>query len=170
VQPLRLFVGVWPGPPVIDALRAMRRPPGDGVRWLPEGQWHVTLDFLGNADPTVAAAGLARLVHPATVATLTADAHVLARSAVVFPVSGLEDLALAVRGALGTQGPARPEERRFFGHLTVGRLRRTTPARGLPLPEIAHAVSWPVNEVTLVRSELGEHGARYTVLQRVPLA
>lgn len=167
---VRLFVAAWPSEEAVEALRSMHRPSGGEIRWVREDQWHVTLEFLGTADPVESAQRLGRLaVHPAT-ATMSVEAHVLARSAVVFSVSGLDDLAVAVRSALGGDGVAAREQRQFVGHLTVGRLRRSASVRGLELPELPRSVSWQVNEVTLVRSDLGEHGATYCSLLRVRLA
>lgn len=167
---VRLFVGAWPGDEAADALRSMRRPGGDAIRWVRADQWHVTLEFLGPADPVEAAQRLDRLVSPPATATLAAEANLLARSAVVFPVSGLADLAHAVRMALGGEGVAARDERRFVGHLTVGRLRRSAASRDLELPSLSGSVSWQVNEVSLVRSDLDERGATYRLLQRVRLA
>ncbi|NIR41602.1 MAG: RNA 2',3'-cyclic phosphodiesterase, partial [Actinobacteria bacterium] len=52
----RLFVAVWPPPSVVDLLARLPRREEPGVRWTTEAQWHVTLRFLGRADPADATA------------------------------------------------------------------------------------------------------------------
>jgi 2'-5' RNA ligase len=44
---VRLFVAVWPPNDVVDVLADLPRPDVAGVRWTTQGQWHVTLRFLG---------------------------------------------------------------------------------------------------------------------------
>jgi RNA 2',3'-cyclic 3'-phosphodiesterase len=57
----RLFVAVWPPAEVLDRLEALPRVELAGCRWTIRAQWHVTLRFLGEADPDVAAEALATL-------------------------------------------------------------------------------------------------------------
>jgi len=48
---VRLFIAVWPPPEVVDVLRTLERPTIPGLRWTTPDQWHVTLRFIGDADP-----------------------------------------------------------------------------------------------------------------------
>ena len=151
---MRLFVGV--------------EVPIDGVR-----DPHVTLCFLGEvADevvPEVAdalATGLAG-VGPCEAVVAAGRPRRLGAGAVVRPVAGLDALAAVVRGAVGRYA-ARPDDRPFRGHLTVARRRRREPARVDPQPELR----WRVEEVALVRSELGRGPggtARHTPVATVVL-
>lgn len=167
---MRLFVAVEVPDDARAAVAAVERPAGDDVRWSDPSAWHVTLRFLGEVDDAVPAidALLAVSAAPA-VAVVAPVPRRLGATAVVLEVSGLDELAATVGAAFA--GLPGAEGRRFTGHLTLGRLRRTGrwPEGGVgPLPE---AVSWPVTSVALVESRL-THGApaRYEVLARRPLA
>jgi 2'-5' RNA ligase len=46
---VRLFVAVWPPPPVVAALAEIEQPDVASVRWTPSFRWHITLVFLGDA-------------------------------------------------------------------------------------------------------------------------
>jgi RNA 2',3'-cyclic 3'-phosphodiesterase len=48
---VRLFVAIWPPPPVVAALAELERPDMGTVRWTDPTRWHVTLLFLGNPTP-----------------------------------------------------------------------------------------------------------------------
>jgi 2'-5' RNA ligase len=157
----RLFVAVRPPVAVVEAL-------GPGVR----PDLHVTLRFLGGIDDALVEqvdadlrAGLAGVgVCEAVVGT---SVHRLGQSALVLPVSGLEDLAAAVRAAVGRYGG---DDRPFRGHLTIARRRRGVPAPDVDGP--AEPVRWRVEEVALVRSELGRGPggtARHVEVAVVPL-
>ena len=61
MSPARLFVAVWPPPEVLDVLAALPRTERPGVRWTTRDQWHVTLRFLGMADPAEAVEAVRRI-------------------------------------------------------------------------------------------------------------
>lgn len=158
---MRLFVAVRPPDGVTAVLAGLRRPERAGVRWTTPDQWHATLRFLGEVDdpgPVVAALDAAPLA--ATEAVVGPRVAALGRGAVVVPVAGLEDLAAGVTAATAALG-ARPEARRFRGHVTLARVRRG-PVRDLVGEEVA--ASFPVREVVVLRSHLGRGGARYEAL------
>ena len=163
---MRLFVAVWPPPAVVAVLTALARPPVDGVRWTRAAQWHVTLRFLGEVADTsvpgvVASLGAAASGVSPVSAVLGERLAAFGPSVLFAPVDGLASWAAAV-GEDG-RGP-------FVGHVTVARGRRGRgPARGdvrplvgLALP--AGARTWVAYGFTLVRSELGAEGARYTTV------
>lgn len=160
----RLFVAVHPPPEVVAALEALPRPDEPGVRWVPPGQWHVTLRFLGDADPGAAIEALVGAPLPGAVAEVGPRVGRLGRSAVVIPVAGLDRLADAVIAATGALGDA-PDPRGFTGHLTLARLRHRGACR---LAGAAVALSFAVREVSLVSSEVRASGAEHTVLRRFP--
>jgi 2'-5' RNA ligase len=154
----RLFVAVWPPPDVLDVVAAHPRAERPGVRWTTRDQWHVTLRFLGQADPTEAVKSVRRIQGACCEAVLGPRPHRLGRSALVLPVAGLAELAGEVERAT--------EAREFPGHLTLARLRGPT-ARGPT--DLVVGARWTVASVTLVESRLHPKGARYEVLEEVAL-
>ena len=172
---MRLFVGVWPPAPVLDAVAALRRPEHSGLRWTTRDQWHVTLRFLGEVEegdgPHLVGALEERLArHPAVDMTLGPAVEWLGsrrQGVLVVPVAGAIGLAAAVvEATAGFGGP--PEPRPFRGHLTLARVRsgRTVPT-GLA-GELIHA-TWRADRVALVQSRLHADGARYETLAELPL-
>lgn len=145
---VRLFVAVRPPPGVLPGVRNP----------------HVTLRFLGAVDDglveEVAGALRAGLVGVGPCeAEIGTAVRRLGASALVVPVSGLEELAAAVAASVGRYGG---DDRPFRAHLTVARVDRRAPRRRGPLVSapavdlgLAAPVPWTVDEVALVRSELG---------------
>lgn len=161
----RLFVAVWPPDDVVEALRELRRKDERGVRFVPPQNWHVTLRFLGDADPDEIGAALDHGSYERCVAGVGPGVDVLKGRSVVVPVRGVDRLAAAVgrvtRG-LGTE----PERRKFVGHLTLARMKR----HGRP-PAVTGAHierEFEVAEVALVESTLKPTGAVYTTLDSWP--
>lgn len=153
---MRLFVAVAPPGEVAAAIRNA----------------HVTLRFLGEVDDAAVDCVSAALVdglagERARTAALGTEVRRLGGSALVLPVSGLDELAGAVQRAVGRFGG---DDRPFRGHVTLARVRR-----GRPLPAVAAPpapLTWVVDAVELVRSELGKGvggTARHTVVTAVPL-
>jgi 2'-5' RNA ligase len=151
---VRLFVAIWPPPPVVAALSELEHPRVDTVRWTDPARWHVTLVFLGDpallepgeddlsagdlsagdaatADAATADA-VARLKRvpldapTRTVARVGAVTASFGRSVLYVPVLGLDALAGAVRAAFtaGVAGSDGTHPDPFNGHLTLGRARR----------------------------------------------
>lgn len=118
---MRLFVAIWPPPPVVAALSELEHPDAGTVRWTAPSRWHVTLLFLGRPaspqpDDQVPPAGrsgadaavdeaidrLGRIpleAHAGTVARLGTVTATFGPSVLVVPVLGLDALAAAVRTA-----------------------------------------------------------------------
>ena len=148
-----------------------------GVAWTAADNLHITLKFLGAVDDT-------RLADIAAALAKAADRHafdVEVRGLGAFPTptrprviwAGTAEapafaaLAAAVEGALGGLGfPA--EERSFAPHVTLGRVRepRRDPAlaTALAAAERRPFGTLRVDRLSLMRSELSRHGARYTEL------
>ena len=164
----RLFVAVCPPADVLAGIGALDRREEPGVRWVPPGQWHVTVRFLGEAplDDAVAALDGAR---PALLTVGAVDAVVgpqvarLGRHVLCLPVAGLDGVAAAVAQATAAVGQP-PDPRPFRGHLTLARLQQRA-ACGLAGQRF-HA-RFPVSEVVLVRSVLGRDGARHEPVHAV---
>ena len=154
---------MWPPAAVVETIATLKRPKVDGLRWTTEDQWHATLRFLGDADITDASAALASIDAAPARAVMGPVTDRFGQATLHVPVSGLDALADAVAIVFG------PEDRPFHGHLTLGRARSRRGVDLRPLCGVPLAGEWPVDEVTLVASELHPNGARYTVVARVPL-
>ena len=162
----RLFVAAWPPPSVVqDLARHVPRSPAAGVRWVPPENWHVTLRFLGSCDPEAAAAALAAVEAPAAEAAVGPAVTTLGR-VLCLPVSGLDELAEAVRAATARVGQP-PDPRPFTGHLTLARLRNR---RAAPGAGARFSASFAVDEVLLVESDTRPDGAVYRAIgsRRLP--
>ena len=166
MTPSRLFVAVWPPDEVLDAIEALPRPSVPGVRWVGRSRWHVTVRFLGEAEPEEAEAALGRVDAAPALAEVGPEVVRLGRSVVCVPVGGLDAVASAVVDATAHVGRP-PEQRPFRGHLTIGRLRRrrASALEGHPI-----GGSFPVAEVALVESVLGGDGPTYRTLAVHPLS
>jgi len=168
---MRLFVGLWPPPDVLDALAGLPRPEHPSVRWTSPEQWHVTLRFLGEVAEDAVPALLDALLAVGRAAPPRAGigpaTSRLGRSTLVVPVAGVDDLAAGVRDATGRFGSP-PEARPFVGHLTLARGRG-----GRPIPPALGgrpvSASWPVTAVALVRSRPGAGCATYETVAEVSL-
>jgi 2'-5' RNA ligase len=157
----RLFVAVWPAVHVADQLAAVVPADQHGVRWAPRASWHVTLRFLGDADPDEVRRCLEGAELPPATAVFGPAARRLGRALVV-PVAGLDELAAAVaRATAGVQQWL--DDRPFQGHLTLGRLRAGV--RGPHVRAPIHA-EMDVTEIALVHSELRGTGPVYHVIGR----
>lgn len=162
----RLFVAVWPSEPVAEALAALPRPTVTGVRWTRPAQWHVTLRFFGEVDADAASSALAGVHHDAVSARLGSRVERFDRGAMVVGVEGLDSLAAAVVAATREVGRP-PDRRRFRGHLTLARCQGESDVH-LDVSDLA-AGPWSVRSISLVQSQPGPGGSRYTVLEEVEL-
>lgn len=156
----RLFVAVWPPDDVVAELAALRRKDMRGVRFVPPENWHVSLRFLGEADPGAVVDAMDGIMLPATTARLGPGVDLLAERAIVVPVAGLDALARMVTDRTRLIGePARPG---FVGHLTLARVQRR--ARMPPVLGAFMTGDFDVDEIALVQSRLRPDGARYETI------
>jgi RNA 2',3'-cyclic 3'-phosphodiesterase len=156
---MRLFFASWPPAAVAEALAAWageaRR--DCGGRPTPPERIHLTLAFLGDADPRAAQA-LAAGVRLPRCAFRVEQARYWMRNRIIWAGPGKTPAALVqLAAALG-------EARRFAAHVTLIRKARS-PRRLPPLP----ALDWPVEEFRLVNSAPGREGPDYEVLGRYAL-
>jgi 2'-5' RNA ligase len=161
----RLFLAVWPSEDVVEELRTLRRKDQRGVRFVDPDRWHVTLRFLGEADPDDAIAAMDDAALPPATARFGPAVDVVGERSLVIPVSGVDELAAAVGRATARVGDPLPR-RRLVGHLTLARIK--PPA---PMPEALGALvqaEMEVDEVALVRSRLEPDRARYDTLTTWP--
>ena len=157
---MRLFFASWPPEAAAEVL----------ARWAREAQRtcggritrretiHLTLAFLGDADPDVARARARGVRLPGPVLSIE-QACFWAHNRIVWvgPVSTPPELANLSR-ALG-------EGRAYEAHVTLIRKARG----GGRLPPVP-AVEWPVREFVLVGSTLSAEGPSYDVLGHFALA
>jgi 2'-5' RNA ligase len=131
---------------------------------VPPENWHVTLRFLGQADPAEVRARLDGTAFPAATAKLGPAVRRLGRGLVVAPVGGLDELAATVVEVTGDVGQP-VDGRAFGGHVTLARVRGRArcPLVGTPI----HAVAG-VGEIVLARSHLRSTGAEYEAITRWP--
>jgi 2'-5' RNA ligase len=161
----RLFIAVWPPEEVIAELTALPRKDQRGVRFVPPESWHVTLRFLGEADPNAVVDALAGATFAGARAVLGPGVDVLGERALVVPVHGVDQLAADV--AARTVRIGERTERRFVGHLTLARLK---PAAAMPRAIGAYVSdAFDVDEIALVQSRMGPQGARYETLTTWPV-
>ncbi len=174
---MRLFVAVWPDGPTRRALRGLTIETVPGIRPVRAEQWHVTLRFLGNVDPDrlpsleSALDSVCRGAAPVVAGLGPATAWIGRGGVLQVPVSGLDDLAAAVRRATGAVVP-HVEGERFVGHLTLARAnRRRRPEAAVRAALSGRAVTgeFPAEEVDLVVSEPSAGGHSYRTLARFPL-
>jgi len=156
---MRLFFASWPPPAVSHALAqwtsAAQR--ACGGRATGEQKIHLTLAFLGDAEPEAALAA-ARAVRGEASSFVLTEARYWAHNRIVWV--GPQECPHALAALARDLG----EEREFAAHVTLIRKARA-PQRLPALP----ALEWPVKEFLLVRSDLAPGGSRYTVLERFPL-
>lgn len=162
----RLFVCLWPPQGVVSELEALHRKDQVGARFIPPENWHVTLRFLGNADPDSVAAALRTATLDTAHIALGPAVDVGNGTTLFIPVSGAEGLASAVVDATREFGDEsiRP---RFLGHITLARVKKRA---NMPraLGDLVSA-SWKPTEIALVESTLRPDGARYETLEVFPI-
>ncbi len=162
----RLFLTLWLPDHATAALEELHRKDAKGVRFVPPGNWHVTLRFLGNCDPGEVVASIDGVGLPAADARLGPAVDLLRRDHLVVAVKGIDELAAAVVNATSDIGDP-PPKRAFFGHVTLARLKKhANMPRVLGEPVSAE---WPVREIALVQSRLHPDGARYETLHTWPV-
>ena len=167
---MRLFFALWPPPKTAHALAqwaaAVARETG-GTLTRTENI-HLTLAFLGDADPDKAHNAASR-VQGARFSLPIDHAHYWKHNKIVWvgPQAMPQPLAALVtqlHAALKAQSFIL-EDRPFAAHITL--LRKAKPPKTLPpLP----ALDWPASEFLLVRSRTSPKGSTYEPLERFDLA
>ncbi len=177
---IRLFLGVKVSMATVSALaevaELMRRESYDAgyqIRWVAPATYHVTLKFLGWAQPEVVASIRDQLEpHLATVpsfevTTVGLGAFPDPKNARVIwagiddPDGHLQGLAQAIEDHLAALGFAR-EKRAFHPHVTLGRVKRVDDISPLlrQVPE-QNFRSTRVRRVTLFESIMKSSGSEY---------
>ncbi len=183
----RLFVAVDPPPAVaaeVSGWARAQREPGSGLRVMPGDRIHLTLAFLGEqaaVDVDPIARALAGAVGEWTLAGGRGPVPLELGPPAWLPPRRPRALAVEVRDPSGQLSALRgavgsglrdavgwsADERPFRPHLTAarrsGREEVLTPLTPTP------SVTFSVDTAVLYRSFLDPGGARYEVLERVPL-
>jgi RNA 2',3'-cyclic 3'-phosphodiesterase len=170
----RLFVALWPDDAarasLADAVDEVRQAAPD-MRWQPPERWHVTLAFLGAADPGRAAARIATLMRSDD--PIAPEPIRLAACGAFGPVLwvGVEHGPWLTGLATELQRSLRVADRRFRAHVTVARARgagaHIRARAAIPTLASYRGPSWTPDTVTLVESRTGPQ-PEYTVLQSWP--
>lgn len=179
---MRAFIAIFPPPEVRESLlQTARTLPARGeIRWSRPGNVHLTLKFLGDVpdDDLDGVRGVLTRVcarhEPFAAETSGFGAFPSAKKVRVVWAGvsegheRLRSLAEDLEISLEDLGFAR-EARAFRPHLTLGRARGRPARLGL-LESAARGMRFPIREVELVRSVLGEAGAAYSTLAAYPLS
>ncbi len=164
----RLFVAIVPPDAVKDAAAGF--PSAEGVKPVRREQLHLTLRFVADF-PEDAIDGLvdrlSRIDAPRfelAVGPWGRFGHRVAWLAVA-PEAPVVALADAVDAAVRVEPSVPRRDQPFRPHLTVARLAKFSPVRARQLLDAAPPLpplTWPVEELVLVRSQLSNQGATHT--------
>lgn len=181
---MRLFVGIALTDEVQQAIAVWMRELREAflhLRWsLPE-QWHVTLQFLGEANEAECSCVVGRLeeIRSQAVDVELSEPGFFERAGVFHVAVRLTDSLVALHDAVGQAllpcGFDR-EERAFSPHITLARRKGRGPSpdfarmqkaiRLMPAPRLP---SFQGKEFLLYQSFTGPAGSRYDVRERFPL-
>jgi 2'-5' RNA ligase len=184
----RMFVALTPSPEAVEDLEEFlepRRAADRDLRWSAPEQWHVTLAFLADVpdravdDLVERLARAARRRSPFAVSLRGGGAFPHSdRAKVLFAgveagehARTLHRLSDSARAAANRAG-APPDGARFHPHVTVARTARpTSVVRWVRLLDAYAGPLWPVDELHLIASHLGEgprRRPRYEVVAALP--
>ena len=184
---MRLFVAIELTEPVRAALAKLQstlRPQCGGVRWVPPGNLHVTVKFLGEV-PDQKVMGVTQAVERA--ASRASRFSMSVAQAGCFPLRGpvrivwagvqetpesLTRCVEAIEEEMEVLGFAR-ERRPFSAHITIGRVANDR--SGGVIREAVESSTFPPVEqeataITLMSSTLSARGAEYAAASRAALA
>lgn len=160
-----------------DEVAGIARQLGAAVsgRFMPRGNYHVTLAFLGDIDEAAASAAIAALdeacagIPPVELRASELGTFGRGREVTLWlgfaAASGLADLAERVRGHLAARSLPF-DEKPFRPHITLARRARIPRSE---LPQLAFPQPVRAARVTLFRSFLASDGATYKPLYTVEL-
>ena len=184
---VRVFIAVPLDPELRDAAAGLRRHlnvTADTLRWVPPGNLHLTLKFLGEiaerrlAKVAEAARDVARRTAPFTISLTGAGAFPSIRRPQVVWVGVREGSQALVALAHDLDGALHrlkfPRERRpFRPHLTVARARHAGPLPDLSGPlsalEGLDVGTQAVDTLVVMESQLHPSGATYRPIEEVGL-
>lgn len=180
---IRAFIASRLDAAVEDAIEqfvAPLRPLGNGVRWVPRSNFHLTLRFLGNQAPSALIEAL--VPELAAIAKRTQPFGLSVEGVGGFPQlvkprviwiglhgDSLLELAASVRTAAAQAG-FEGDDHPYTPHLTIARVRDPKELGELPSALIAtrtrHFGTSTIASMALYRSELTASGPIYSELER----
>ena len=176
---VRLFAAIYL-PSEIRQQVSMLQQGIPGVRWVPPGQLHLTLRFIGNVDRERELCIRSRLAG-----LLPAPMRLCLKQVGVFPDAGPprvlwtgvehSEPLMALRDRLEASliaAGCEPEQRSFSPHITLARLRDVPRARIIPYlgqHERFSAGPFETAEFHLYSSRLSHEGCTHTVEQTYPI-
>lgn len=169
---LRLFVGLAVPVALAERLADLQPERGPGIRLVAPADMHVTLHFLGQAEPETVCAALGAVDARPFSLSITGTGSFRLRNggrivwAGVDVPAGLEALHAATARALATLG-FEPEHRPFRPHITLARLKPR--ADGAPASGAAELGSFAVDAFVLYRSDNEGGASHYRAIERFPL-
>lgn len=167
----------------IAALQHAVKPMGRGVRWVPPRSIHLTFKFLGDVEQDqlgeieTAVKEACNHISPFALQVDKTGAFPTFKRPRIYWIGfrSVPDRMLRLQSAIENElckiGFAK-EKRKFTPHLTIGRVKYGDGVR-----EISHylqnnsfeSVSFDVESVTIMKSELSSAGAKYTPLAKIQL-
>ncbi len=173
-QPIRDQIGEH-----LDSFRRVAR----GIGWIPPGNAHITIKFLGDV-PQANLEDLSLAVQTAVEGARRFEVKLGGFGA--FPnfrkprvfwigitegIDPLQDLAAAIDNELHRRGYEK-EKRKFSAHITLGRIRK--PGNYQALEQAANQTQYssgafPVPSVEIMKSVLTPQGAQYSVFESFAL-
>ena len=165
---MRLFFALWPPEGTARALAAWAQAAQrlTGGKPTDAAKIHLTLAFLGDADPQMARQAAQRVQAVRHTLPLEHARHWRENSIVWVGPRETPPALAALFESLSLQlyrSQFILERRPFAAHVTL--IRKARAAKLPPLP----ALEWPVREFILVRSSLSSQGSTYETLERFAL-
>jgi 2'-5' RNA ligase len=180
---MRLFVGIPLDNTVVGELAAVVsrfHSQADKLRWTAPESWHITLQFLGNAEPEQLDCLSVQLreVRSAPAPVQLGELGFFDRAGVFFvdvalspALIALHQHVIAATNACGFVADTRP----FHPHITLARAKDL--GRAAQLRELRKKIlsqpafsRFAAHEFLLYQSHLSAEGSQYEVLRRFPLA
>ncbi|MEU9689184.1 RNA 2',3'-cyclic phosphodiesterase [Amycolatopsis japonica] len=164
---MTLFSALIPPDGVLDQVSAaVGTPGGDGFRWSPREDWHITLGFYGADEPAERGDWLAGRLTGAGPLDLRLE------KAATFP--GVLWLSVSGTGLheLAAKAGAESEGRPYVAHLTLARFPRDRPDAASAWEErLAGFTSetWTATEAVLMSSDREQGVSRYRVIRSYAL-
>lgn len=160
---LRLFFALWPDDAVKTALMQLQAPMQG--RWIPYGNLHLTLAFLGMQPASVVTTAkeiLAQL-QPRDETLVIDKVGYFPRNRVAWAGThqvpdGLASLEQELHSALSARGIAYDRHGTFKPHITLAR------DASLPADIVFDPIVWRAHHVVLVQSITGSDGSVYEVV------
>jgi len=179
---MRIFIGIPLAGRIVAEIAAIGERLGSGgdrLRWTAPESWHITLQFLGSADPErceCVKIHLAEVRAPQFPIQL-AELGLFERAGVFYAgVETSRELAALQQCVIAATRPCgfAPEERLFHPHITLARAKGRERAKSLRALQASIGASprftrFTAEEFLLYESFTGAEGARYEVRARYPL-